>query len=1112
MNEYKKSKNNRINVFLKKKVSNGSENAINIKNEAENEVFFEEKEYKYKENQEKEVFSENKESLEPKNDEESCIGGLYGVLGVMDQEDLERDVSLKVNHGFIENDIKNECKRLERCNKEREKLLKKMQKIEEKITKNGTYESKVLEKEKVYQFNNQLFYVEKNIREISKRIEELICEKKKYEQGLGDEKSSKETDREYLIRTGKITPFSNISGLERQIDEDSEDSNDISERILIRKALSESEVLDSDNVSLEIERKKPRLENSNNQIKNIEDISETFDTSIDEESSFIGRIIDGNDINLINLCIENIQDKRLSEWVCRRKSDRTKYNIVKQESEVYDQLEEWFQPHPTIKDYKFEGYYSLPGDIHPSLFNYQKTCIQWLWELYCQETGGIIADEMGLGKTIQIVGFLAGLHYSQKLSNPILIVCPATIMRQWVNEFHQWWPPFRVIILHATGSGLANVKHELNKNYKSSESINSNLLLKKNIFQIMILGHVLIITYSGLRIYKEYLLPNKWAYCVLDEGHKIRNPNSTISIICKQIKTPHRIILSGTPIQNNLDELWSLFDFIFPGRLGTLPIFQNHFAIPINIGGYANASNIQVQTAYKCACVLRDLVSPYLLRRMKVDVASDLPNKSEQVLFCKLTKFQKEAYQSFLNSKEMDSILNGKKNVLYGIDILRKICNHPDLVDRISLLKINNIEYGDPKKSGKMQVIGEILKLWKSQGHRTLLFTQTRQMLDILEKFIEKMDQFNYRRMDGGTSISSRQYLVDNFNNSDDIHVFLLTTRVGGLGINLIGANRVIIFDPDWNPSTDVQARERAWRVGQKKEVIIYRLMTSGTIEEKIYHRQIFKQFLTNKILKDPKQKRFFKISDLYDLFSLKSDDIGGSETGEMFIGTEKIYHETKPSLSDTIHKDEEDKEKLKSIPGVTGLENFTTGDIISKKKDDEFEILEDIFSKSGVCSALQHDVIMNSVQQEALLVEKEATKISEEAIRILKASRKNIQKCENGRLASTGRFKESSQINFRRSSNVPISSLILNLKNRNYLENNNIKNLFGILNDKSVELIKSIYDFIIIKGGKVSSTDIIERFGTSVNGTQQVVEFKKLLKKIAKLENKFWVLRKKIA
>ena len=161
-------------------------------------------------------------------------------------------------------------------------------------------------------------------------------------------------------------------------------------------------------------------------------------------------------------------------------------------------------------------------------------------------------------------------------------------------------------------------------------------------------------------------------YVVLDEGHKIRNPDLDISLTCKMIKTVNRIILSGTPIQNNLIELWSLFDFVFPGRLGTLPVFQQQFSIPINIGGYANSNNLQVKTAYKCAVVLRDLISPYMLRRLKSDVAKDLPKKNEMVLFVKLTKPQQELYEKFLQSEDLDSILKGKRNMLMGIDIFER--------------------------------------------------------------------------------------------------------------------------------------------------------------------------------------------------------------------------------------------------------------------------------------------------------------------------------------------------------------------------------------------------------------------------------------------------------
>ncbi|KAH9245779.1 hypothetical protein BASA81_016716 [Batrachochytrium salamandrivorans] len=300
--------------------------------------------------------------------------------------------------------------------------------------------------------------------------------------------------------------------------------------------------------------------------------------------------------------------------------------------------------------------------------------------------------------------------------------------------------------------------------------------------------------------------------------------------------------------------------FVFPGRLGTLPVFQTQFSVPISLGGYANASNIQVQTAYKCACILRDLISPYMLRRMKSDVASDLPKKSEQVLFCRLSHIQRREYELFLST------------------------NRP-------------ADYGAVEKSGKMIVVKALLQMWKSQGHRVLLFSQTRQMLDILESFIRN-EGYVFLRMDGTTPIQQRSRLVDSFNYDESRFVFLLTTKVGGLGINLTSANRVIIFDPDWNPSTDMQARERAWRLGQKKSVTIYRLMTSGTIEEKIYHRQIFKQFLTNKILKDPRQRRFFKSNDLHDLFVLGGQEETTTETGDLFGGINAEVHAENPSLS----------------------------------------------------------------------------------------------------------------------------------------------------------------------------------------------------------------------
>ncbi|XP_070772198.1 DNA excision repair protein ERCC-6 [Enoplosus armatus] len=536
-------------------------------------------------------------------------------------------------------------------------------------------------------------------------------------------------------------------------------------------------------------------------------------------------------------------------------------------------------------DEEFDEGFKVPGFLWKKLFKYQQTGVRWMWELHCQQAGGILGDEMGLGKTIQVICFLAGLSYSKlrtRGSNyryaglgPTVIVCPATVMHQWVKEFHTWWPPFRVAVLHETGSFTSNKE--------------------KLIPEIASCHGILITSYSAVRNMQDTLQRYDWHYIILDEGHKIRNPNAGVTTACKQFRTPHRFILSGSPMQNNLKELWSLFDFVFPGKLGSLPVFMEQFSVPITMGGYSNASPVQVQTAFKCASVLRDTINPYLLRRMKADVKANLslPDKSEQVLFCRLTDDQRQVYQSFLDSKEVYQILNGDMQVFSGLIALRKICNHPDLLSGgprmlrgIPEDQLTEEEhFGFWKRSGKLIVVESLLRLWFKQGHRVLLFTQSRQMLDILEVFVRE-NNYSYLKMDGTTTIASRQPLIARYNEDKSIFIFLLTTKVGGLGVNLTGANRVIIYDPDWNPSTDTQARERAWRIGQKQQVTIYRLLTAGTIEEKIYHRQIFKQFLTNRVLKDPKQRRFFKSNDIYELFTLSDPGAQGTETSAIFAGT----------------------------------------------------------------------------------------------------------------------------------------------------------------------------------------------------------------------------------
>ncbi|KFQ91270.1 DNA excision repair protein ERCC-6 [Nipponia nippon] len=632
--------------------------------------------------------------------------------------------------------------------------------------------------------------------------------------------------------------------------------------------------------------------------KEAEDDADFFPSSEEEEHTLgkrkVKRWRDDGD--------EDYYKQRLRRWQKERLKDK--------EHQTAEELSE-------ESDTEFEEGFKVPGFLFKKLFKYQQTGVRWLWELHCQQAGGILGDEMGLGKTIQIIAFLAGLSYSKirtRGSNyrqvllcrlyqglgPTVIVCPATVMHQWVKEFHTWWPPFRVAILHETGS-YTDKKVKLIREIASCHGI-------------------LITSYSYIRLMQDNIHSYDWHYVILDEGHKIRNPNAAVTLACKQFRTPHRIILSGSPMQNNLKELWSLFDFVFPGKLGTLPVFMEQFSVPITMGGYSNASPVQVKTAYKCACVLRDTINPYLLRRMKADVkmSLSLPDKNEQVLFCRLTDEQRQVYQNFINSKEVYEILNGDMQIFSGLVALRKICNHPDLFSggpRI-LKDVPDAEveeadqFGYWKRSGKMIVVESLLKIWHKQGHRVLFFTQSRQMLQILEVFVRDRN-YSYLRMDGTTTIASRQPLITRYNEDKSIFIFLLTTRVGGIGVNLTGADRVIIYDPDWNPSTDTQARERAWRIGQKKQVTVYRLLTAGTIEEKIYHRQIFKQFLTNRVLKDPKQRRFFKSNDLCELFTLSSPDVSqGTETSAIFAGTGSDVQVPKHQLKRKLEKPPDDISK----------------------------------------------------------------------------------------------------------------------------------------------------------------------------------------------------------
>eukprot|EP00727_Mastigamoeba_balamuthi_P007948 m51a1_g3774 putative dna excision repair protein ercc-6 (806) ;mRNA; r:144978-148060 len=600
----------------------------------------------------------------------------------------------------------------------------------------------------------------------------------------------------------------------------------------------------------------------------------------------------------------------------------------------------------------FEEGYTVAARVYDKLYTYQQVGVKWMWELHCQNVGGIMGDEMGLGKTVMVVSFLSGLGHSGLLQAPVLIACPSTLMSQWVETFHVWWPLVRVVVIHESGTADKPLK------FVRSEKAFAKLG-----------GAICISTYESVRIHKELFNKLPWSYVILDEGHKIRNPDAEVTLAFKELQTPHRIILSGTPIQNNLSELWSLFDFIFPGKLGTLPIFQQHFADIISRGGYATATPMQVTAAYKCAIALRDTISPYLLRRLKKDVLPQLPVKKEQVLMCKLTEEQVEMYKTFLNSTAARQVFQGKLRLFYAIDVLRKICNHPELVlspqgmetgkefvEQLATAaaegRASDITTGVMDRSGKLRVVRELLTTWKEQGHKALLFCQTRQMLNLIEPCITSLG-LNYRRMDGNTTLLCRTRYVEEFNSDPSVFVFLLTTKVGGTGLNLIGADRVIIYDPDWNPSVDEQARERVMRIGQDKSVTIYRLICPETIEERLYQRQLFKQFLSNKILKDPRQKRFFQARFMKELFTFRSVDYtvdpeeaqNGDHSDAEYVEQPSESPAPQESKDESAEKEEEE---------------------VAHERDDA-AILRKLMDGAEIRSAISHDDIVGSDAKEEI-------------------------------------------------------------------------------------------------------------------------------------------------
>jgi len=523
--------------------------------------------------------------------------------------------------------------------------------------------------------------------------------------------------------------------------------------------------------------------------------------------------------------------------------------------------------------------YQLPVTIKAELRKYQQEGINWLAFLAKYQLHGILCDDMGLGKTLQSICILASKHHERakkfeetqspdSVHLPSLIVCPPTLTGHWYYEILKYAENLKPVMY--TGNSRDRTK----------------------LFTKLVKYDVVITSYEVVRNDVTNLQSMKWHYCILDEGHIIKNAKTKLTKAVKCIQANHRLILSGTPIQNNVLELWSLFDFLMPGFLGTESSFNDRFSKPIlaNRDGKSKSGGEAAALALEA---LHKQVLPFLLRRLKEDVLHDLPPKIIQDYYCELSDVQKYLYDNFSKSQGGVSEVSNPENkekqqhVFQSLQYLRKLCNHPSLVlkdkDAIqdALKQVGqkepynlNAVHHAPKLLALRQLLNdcgiglgpsatpdtgrsELVESETSASsdsfsqHRCLIFCQMKQMLDIIETdlFKQHMPSVTYMRLDGGTETSKRHAIVQTFNSDPSIDCLLLTTHVGGLGLTLTGADTVIFVEHDWNPMKDVQAMDRAHRIGQKKVVNVYRLVTKGTLEEKIMGMQRFKLNIANSVV-----------------------------------------------------------------------------------------------------------------------------------------------------------------------------------------------------------------------------------------------------------------------
>uniref|UniRef100_A0A8D2KWJ3 ERCC excision repair 6 like 2 n=1 Tax=Varanus komodoensis TaxID=61221 RepID=A0A8D2KWJ3_VARKO len=551
----------------------------------------------------------------------------------------------------------------------------------------------------------------------------------------------------------------------------------------------------------------------------------------------------------------------------------------------------------------------IPYTINRYLRDYQREGAQFLHGHYIRKSGCILGDDMGLGKTVQVISFLAGVLHKKGTREDIennmpeflrrtmkkempsvqkkifLIVAPLSVLYNWKDELDTWGY-FKVIVLHGNRKD-----YELNR-------------IKQGKCEIVLT------TYETLRLCLDELNGVEWSAVIVDEVHRIKNPKSQITQTMKALTCKVRLGLTGTILQNNMKELWCVMDWAVPGLLGSETRFKRKFSDPVEHGQRHTATKRELATGRKAMQRLAKNMSDYFLRRAKALISDQLPKKEDRIVYCSLTEFQRAVYKAVLETEDVHLVLRARepcncnsgskrKNCCYKTNaygetikalyfsylaVLRKIANHAALLqtdntsrqqeahitrvcsqvfskfpDFAQLSKDAAFEtISDPKYSGKMKVLQKLLDHFRRNKDKVLLFSFSTKLLDVLEQYC-MASGLDYRRLDGNTKAEDRVKIVKEFNSMEEVNICLVSTMAGGLGLNFVGANIVILFDPTWNPANDLQAIDRAYRIGQCRDVKVFRLISLGTVEEMMYLRQVYKQQLHCVVVGNENAKRYFE-------------------------------------------------------------------------------------------------------------------------------------------------------------------------------------------------------------------------------------------------------------